>query len=87
MSLFEMSPVGCECVAQCDQQCCHHVQLSDLLEDDVTDANMLMECNDNCACDRRRLVPFNFLFFPFDFLTFTDAHIEQCRKVLTLILS
>ena len=66
MSLFEMSPVGCECVAQCDQQCCHHVQLSDLLEDDVTD--MLMECNDNCACDRRRLVSFKLPLF--HYLTF-----------------
>ena len=57
MSLFDLSPVGCECRDECDQQCCHHVQFSDLLDNDHKDEdNMLMECNDNCSCDIDRLV-------------------------------
>ena len=57
MSLFNVSPVGCECGDMCDEQCCHCLQFSDLVENDDKDvANMLMECNDNCACDINRLV-------------------------------
>ena len=56
MSLFHMSPVGCECGDECGQQCCHSVQISDVLNHDDKDDNMLMECNDNCACDIKRFV-------------------------------